>query len=316
MKKLILLIVSLVFFAGCSQKPANSDDKTSLKILSPSGAPALALVDLFSMPEMYTIDVVDGADVLQAAFVQPEGEYDVSVAPTNLGVKLAQAGKTEYRLAGVVTWGNLYVLAENENVLKNENIVFAAFGEQAVPGLVFNHVKDQLSLNEITYYNSVTEAQAALLSGNADAALIAEPAATATIAKAKEKNMNFNIIADVQALWKNTTGSLGYPQASIFVKTTEQNEIQIDSLLDQISSSIEKYLSDAENSQFDSIVQSIDLAGTETLGVPNAQVCAKSYSRLGLRYRPAVECEKELKDFLNLFGIEYVPESVLYQKQQ
>ena len=41
-------------------------------------------------------------------------------------------------MAGVLTWGNLYLI-QNEAVNNNE---LAAFGEQAVPGKIFNLVKD------------------------------------------------------------------------------------------------------------------------------------------------------------------------------
>ena len=314
MKKILLLILSLILLTGCKTQSVESNETAALKILAPSGAPALALVELFSLPEKYSIHVVDGSDVLQAAFVQPDSEYDVIIAPTNLGVKLIQSGKTEYQLAGVVTWGNLYVLAENEDVLKNENTVFAGFGQQAVPGLVFESIKDHLGIHEINYFNSVTEAQAALLSGNADAALIAEPAATAAIAKANEKGMNLKIVADVQDLWHLETGSLGYPQASVFVKATEKNRQQIHSLIEHISNTIDKYHKYAQESQYDLIASGIDSAQAETLGVPNSAVCAKSYSRLGLDYRPASECEKELQDFLRLFNIEYAQDSVLWQE--
>lgn len=314
MKKLLTILVSVLLMTGCSSVPSSntptdSDSNTQafttdLKILSPSGAPALALLNLFE-DNSDQITVVEGADVLQASFVSPEHEYDVIIAPTNLGVKLALSGKTDYRLAAVVTWGNLYVLAENEESLKNDAVRFAAFGEQAVPGLVFESVKDQLHLDDVTYYSAVTEAQAALLSKNADAALIAEPAATATIAKAKEKEMSLQVVADIQSLWESKTGSKGYPQASIFVLDTDENTQKINDLLTEIEASMNKFHSEVSNGSTDHLIASIDVAGAETLGVPNAQIVAKSYLKMGLGYRAASSCEQELSDFLSLFGISY-----------
>ncbi len=312
MKKLLTLLLTILLIAGCSSNGESYHDfdhakqefTTDLKILSPSGAPALALLSLFEENED-RITVVEGADVLQASFVSPEHEYDVIVAPTNLGVKLALSGKSDYRLAAVVTWGNLYVLAENESVLENESIRFAAFGEQAVPGLVFESVKDQLHLDEVNYYSAVTEAQAALLSKNADAALIAEPAATATIAKAKEMGMNLQITADIQALWETKTGSHGYPQAAVFVLETQENSQSINELLAEIESSMKTCANEVNDGTDENLIALIDAAGAETLGVPNAQVVAKSYSKMGLNYRAASDCEQELTDFLSLFGITY-----------
>lgn len=314
MKKILMILLAVFLTAGCSAVPSHDASTdldvesdvftTDLNILSPSGAPALSLLHCFEN-NADKITVVEGADILQAAFVSPEHEYDVIIAPTNLGVKLALAGKSEYRLAAVVTWGNLYVLAEDESVLENEAVRFAAFGEQAVPGLVFESVKDQLHLNEVTYYSAVTEAQAALLSSNADAALIAEPAATATIAKAKEKGMDLKVVGDIQALWETKTGSNGYPQAAVFVLETEENSESINELLAEIEASMNKVLSEVNLGSTDDLIACIDAAGAEVLGVPNAQLAAKSYARMGLSYRTASSCEKELTDFLSLFGITY-----------
>lgn len=309
MKKIFILLMSILLIAGCSSAQFNYDETdgitaNDLTILAPSGAPALAIVDLFNT-HSDAITIVEGADVLQAAFVNPQPEYDVIIAPTNLGVKLAQAKKTDYRLAAVITWGNLYILAENEDVLKNDDLVFAAFGEQAVPGLVFESVKDELGITDAVYYNAVTEAQAALLAKNACAALIAEPAATATIAKAKQQDIHLSIIADVQELWELKTGSYGYPQASIFVLETEKNHEALNDLLDQIRMNISKMNEAVEKGDTDSLISLIDEAGADTLGIPNSQIVAKSYLRMGLNYRSASDCEQELSDFLSLFGITY-----------
>ena len=89
-------------------------------------------------------------------------EYDAIVAPINLGCQLLAKGKTDYKLAGVLTWGNLY-LVENEGVQNNE---LAAFGEQAVPGMIFKLVKDSndvMKNAKVTYYNAVSDVQAQVL---------------------------------------------------------------------------------------------------------------------------------------------------------
>ena len=48
---------------------------------------------------------------------------------------------------------------------------------------------------------------------------MAEPAATATLAKAKANGETLKIVASVQELYQKQTGSseAGYPQAAIFV---------------------------------------------------------------------------------------------------
>ncbi len=319
-KSLMILLAGLLMLAGCAGNPKNDATSlpenttapeteieetaatTSLKILSPTGAPALALLDLLiGSPD--SIMTVDGSDVLQAAFINPSSEYDVILAPTNLGAQLASKGKTDYRLAGIVTWGNLFIVGSDETVLQDSSKQLAAFGETAVPGLVFSAVLEQLDIQaEITWYNSVSEAQAALLSKNADAALIAEPAATATIAKAKQDGMNLSIIADLQASWKEKTGFDGYPQAAVFVLNSvyaEKTE-EVQNLLKQIEATL---AAQNDSSQKEALIAKVDKVGTDILGTPSGSIVAEAYAGMNLVYRPAEEVKEELQAFLSLFGI-------------
>ena len=54
----------------------------------------------------------------------------------------------------------------------------------------------KMCIRDSTWYASVAEVQGAMLAGKADVALMAEPAATATIAKAKEKGQELKIVMD------------------------------------------------------------------------------------------------------------------------
>lgn len=315
MKKLFLALAALMLMVGCTSTPTtpepspteNATDEpvmvsTELKILSPTGAPALALLDLLQTSQA-VISTVDGSDVLQAAFVNPNPEYDVIVAPTNLGAKLAAMEKTEYRLAGIVTWGNLFLVGKDAADLQDETKILAAFGEGAVPGLVFNAVLESLDIQaEVVYYNSVSEAQAALLAGNADAALIAEPAATATIAKAKQEGLELQVIGDIQQAWQQSTGFKGYPQAAVFVLKSvyEERPQEVEALLDIIKATLD-FGNDAANEA--DLLQKLETVGNEVLGTPAAQVVVKAYAGMNLEYRPAEEVKDELKAFLELFGV-------------
>ncbi len=315
MKKILAILTVFILLAGCSGSPKIEPtpestpvvqvnpllEPTTLSVLSPSGAPALSLLNLIqSSPEQITI--VDGAEPLQAAFVNPNPEYDVLLAPINLGVKLGLAGKTEYELAAVITWGNLFILG-TEGVLQDPTKKIAVFGEGAVPGAIFNDLIEPLGiLAEIVYYPSVTEAQAALLSNKADAAMIAEPAATATIAKAKEMGKELLVIADVQASWKEKYGSVGYAQAGVFVlKSSNQNKsADVQTLLDNIAQTIVNGNDPEKNAE---LVEAINAIGPQTIGVPSAELIGKTYSKLNLDYMPANMVTKQLNEIMFLFGI-------------
>ena len=77
--------------------------------------------------------------------------------------------------------------------------------------------------SKVTYYNAVSDVQAQVLAGKCQYALMAEPAATATIGKAKQNGTTLKIVASLQELYQKQSGSIeaGYPQAAIFVKNKD-----------------------------------------------------------------------------------------------
>jgi len=310
MKKILTLLFGLFLLTGCIHFDVNikvNNDETEsehITILSPTGAPALALLDLLQSDIKENIVTVNGSDVLQAAFVNPDPEYDLIIAPTNLGAKLAYIGKTEYKLAAVLTWGNLYILLKENADLHDPNLRFAAFGETAVPGLIYSELEEQLNIQgEITWYNAVSDAQAAFLTDNADAALLAEPALSVTMDKAKQQDIPLNGCIDLQQMWYEKNGSLGYPQASIFVLESayQEKKDEIDHTLEIIESTI-KTGNDESNRDF--LVKQIDEVGTDILGTPAGAVTATAYPGMNLEFKLADTVKDELDVFLKLFGVE------------
>ncbi len=257
------------------------------------GAPSLALIPIVK-EGLNTVDIVDGADPLQAAFVNPDPQYDVIIAPSNLGVKLAAAGKTTYKMVATVIWGNLYIAADSADALNDPNTKLAVFGEQAVPGLVFKALFPEPAC-EVTWYSSVSDAQAALLSGKANAALLAEPALTATMAKAKEAGKELVVAADLQEMW----GGNGYPMAAMFVNSTDYEE-KIDMYADLIIK-MSDYCIDGSTVQAD-----LEEIGAEKFGVPSAAVIAKAWDRLNVNIVTSDDCKEAVAEFLKIFGVEDV----------
>jgi len=309
MKKILSASLALLLAAGCAgSTPAESDQQAetveaeNLKVLSPSGAPSLSLLPILKGGKN-TVDIVEGSDPLQAAFVNPNAEYDVIIAPSNLGVKLAAAGKTDYRLLDVVTWGNLYIIGTDESALTEGHTV-AAFGEQAVPGLVFKHLFNDLGADVNFSFQTGQETMAALLSGNADAALIAEPAATAAIAKGKEQGKELKAIADLQKEW----GEGGFPMAGLFVNSAvyEEKKPMIDNLVAQMKD----YAANVNADDPSSLVADINAIGADTFGVPSAEIIGKCWSRMNINVLDASECMDKVAVFLKLFGVEGIDSAI------
>lgn len=295
MKKILsILVISLL--VACSAKPLEWE---SLSILSPKGAPAISLVPLIQ-ENKDSIEFVDGTDVLSAELIK--GEKDMIIAPVNLGAALSKKDSNPYRLYGIVTWGNLY-LVSNSDISFVENEPLALFGEQAVPGLVFNSIKDSLDQVFVsTAFNSVTDVQGQLLSKTFNVGLMAEPLVTATIAKAKtlETPLNLSVYKDIQALWQEKTGFENYPQAAIYIKA----DISADKLK-QVEARLELMM--AYNIELNNNSSKLETDITEdlsaTLGVPASKILVQAWDRMNVNVVKADENKEAIEAFLELFKL-------------
>lgn len=292
MRKILAFVLALIL-TGCASKPLEWE---GLSILSPKGAPAVALVPLVQKG-VDQIEFVDGADLLSAELVK--GSYDVIVAPVNLGAMLASKGNSLYQLYGVVTWGNLYVVGtEQQPAISPLNI--ALFGDKAVPGIVFNQVNASLGNYKGTFFNAVSDVQAQLLSGQYTLGLLAEPLVTATIAKAKASNLNLVVVNDLQEAWKEKTGFDNYPQAAIFIKADldEEKLAQIEARF----TSMQEFTS-AVDTDPNNVVEPITSVSAELIGVPSGDVVKAAWDRLNISVVKASDVKDSIEAFLELFKL-------------
>ena len=295
MKKIFsILFISLL--VACSAKPLEWE---SLSILSPKGAPAISLVPLIQ-ENKDSIEFVDGTDVLSAELIK--GEKDMIIAPVNLGAALSKKDSNPYRLYGIVTWGNLYLVSNADVQLVSEEPI-AIFGEQAVPGLVFNSLKDQLGQTFVsTAFNAVTDVQGQLLSKSFNIGLMAEPLVTATIAKAKtlETPLNLSVYKDLQVLWQEKTGFENYPQAAIYIKADISDE-----KLKQVEARLELMM--AYNIELNNNPTILETDITEelatTLGVPSSKILTQAWDRMNVNVVKAEENKEAIEAFLELFKL-------------
>lgn len=285
MKKIIQIVLSL--FIGVLMTACQQQEK-AVHILCPTGAPSLALVGEYEqICEDGSIDFVDGTDQLIAELSKADSEYDIIVAPINLGAQLIAQEQTDYRLQSVLTWGNLYYIGTSAEAL-DETGELALFGEGAVPQKIVETVDVETNLQP-HYYSSATLVQQRLISGQAKVGLLAEPLASATIAKAKQSGIDLSVIVDLQEAY----GGSGYPQAAMFVKDGYQN--------DELFQSIEEF---CENG-YPELKEKLENIGIEQLGLPSVDITVSSIERQNVHYVPADQCENEISQFLQLFNITY-----------
>ena len=304
MKKRILMIISLMLALSlCAVCAAEGADISGLKVTTPGGAPALALATMaVENPGQYTMVA---ADTIAAAFAGKEADF--IIAPLNAGAKLYKAGKSSYKLAAVVSWGNLFIAAQRE-VLKAEDLNGAEivlFGENTINASVVLYAlrENGIEPGEVSYLAGASETQAKLLT-DADAIVVtAEPALTA----AKMKNDKISAIS-VNELLQQASGMEGYTQAALFVKaeTAESNPEAVAAFLARAEEACDQCTTD---------VAAVAEAAVTLEILPNAKVAIAAIPGCAIRFVKAVDArelvEKTAQIDLNQFGGE-VPADHFY----
>ncbi|MGN1343952.1 MAG: hypothetical protein ACI4U3_05190 [Traorella sp.] len=295
MRYLKSLLVFVLLLVGCSPK-----SNEPIKVLVPTGAPALALVEQASKESENQIDFVTGSEALSAELVKEDSEYDIIFAPVNLGAKMIQAGKSTYKLKAVITWGNLYVVGTSQEAL-NESKTFTTFGEGSVVDFVLKNAIDLSKYENVEYYSSAQDVQGQLLSGKTNLAMLAEPAVTATINKAKQQNINLEVLVNLQEEYQKNmnTATAGFPQAAIFVK--EGSESKVKDFLKEI----ETWVNETAVNTPDKIEELVDSVGVDTLGVPSAAISKATWAKQNIKYVDASTCKEDLTTLLSLMNITF-----------
>ena len=230
MKKIISILLVLfvsVFAFGCKEK-----EKTYL--LTPEGIPLVAIGGVLSEFEVTT---TPGPQVLQSELVQDN--YDVIVAPVTLGAQLSIKGSINYKIAGLITFDNMYIVSKKNVTLNSINDLngktIYAYGQNQPSDIMLKYALEKSGVNAtIEYADSVaTVVSSYFLPGNADYALVAEP----YLSKIKQK-VEVNVIDVASVLRELNEGNVEFiPQAAIYVYK-ELSKSQIKKILKVIENNI------------------------------------------------------------------------------
>lgn len=259
-----------------------------VKVTSPNGAPALALASLAQQnPENYTYIA---AETIAAEFAGNKADF--IIAPINAGAKLFKMGKSSYKLAAVVTWGNLYFASQKKNFklkdIKKSEVTL--FGENTINASVALAAlqKNKIAPKNVAYLGSAAATQALLLSDANAIVLTAEPILSA--AKMKNKDITSYALND---LYKKATGFDGFAQAGLFVRaeTIEQHPEEVAEFLKLAEESCAKCTSD---------VPSVAKAAAQLEIMPNAKIAESAIPNCAIRFLSAKEAKAQVETTANL----------------
>ena len=293
MKKVSLLALMPILLAGCGTK--------GLKIVVPTGAPAVAMAGL-ATEEGFITDT-DPSKILA---MMVAGNADVAVLPTNVGVQAINKQGLPFKMLCTITFGNFYVAStgHDDNGVMDETDYIVAFQQGAVPDKVFHYVHGTSLDSALHYVPSAQDAAKCLkLSKNplddnkfVDYVLIAEPALTTV----QSSTPNVSVYEDLQSKYKEQSGGLILPQASVFVANTVKS---VNAVYKTIESSIKKMT--AEPDQVAELMNKV--ADPEVLFAVKPEVAVqvtKNGNRMGIDCKAASVIKDDINNFLSIFGVD------------
>ena len=326
MKKYIfpLLLASLTLVA-CQQpnkesKPEGSSvapgyDRTSLSVVTPTGAPSLAFYNYANLTNFETNSNPTNIVAMMAA-----GQKDVVVLPTNAGVQAIKGKDAPYQLAATITFGNFYIasLKNDENNEMDASDTILLFQQGNVPDKIFHYIYGDSFDANIHYVSAVSDAASALIAGQfVDAetgnnivpnyVMIAEPALTNVLSKKQDA---ISVYADLQAKYKEKSGNKDLFQASVFLKNSIEKELAT-SFLTSLKEDIEGAIADP--SKLSAGMNKTE-AAQEVFGVAPAMAesVLKKNNGMGLGFKYAKENKEGVENFLSIFGITGIDEALYF----
>ena len=284
MKRFLSLILIALLALSCTA----CAEEYVVTASAPNGAPALALAMLaVENPDRFTFVA---AETISAEFANQNSDF--IIAPLNAGAKLYKAGKSTYKLAGVVSWGNLYIASQKEGfTLEDLNgATVVLFGENTINASVVKYTLEQNGIvpAEIQYLGGAAHTQSLLLTDPNAIVVTAEPALTA----AQMKNPAITAYA-VNDLYKAATGYDGYTQAALFVKaeTAQQHPEAVKAFIAAVAASCDQATTD---------VDAVASAAVTLEILPNEKVAVKAIPGCAVRFMGAAEAREQIEFTANI----------------
>ncbi len=296
MKKHILLLGLVAALVGCNKTSNASLRKTDLKILSPTGAPAISMHNFANG----LTTILDPKTELIPEF--KKNNYDVIVAPAKGGLTQITKNSAAYKMAGVVTFGNFALVkvnADDEELSAGDNVVY--FQAADIPGAVFNYLYGDLGLNT---YDVADASKTAPVMNTGTITIDSETIKVDYVFSAEPVISNINksslVVERASEAFEEKSEGKRIIQAAVFVKSTLEEE-KVNDFLTLLESDITKGVSNYKN-----IVKAMNLYGDSDeqknlYGFDSTTIekCMSAYNGLGLGFIKAKENRTEIEYFVN-----------------
>lgn len=299
MKKTIKLLALILAFAlafslaGCGQTADDTESEQpideyvgidmSVACLSgPTGVGMTRLMKLAAEGKTannYEFTIASSPDEVTGKILS--GEFNIASVPTNLAAKLYKKSEGKVVMLAANTLGTLSIIENGESIksfadLKGKTIY--STGEGSNPEYILRYLLTVNGLNPdsdvtIKFFAAADQLTSALIAGNADIAMVPEPAATTVLTK-KDTLRRALIINDE---WDKITinGAVGaeYKMGNIVMGCV----VALKGYIDENKEQVDKFLSEYKDS-IDYVNTNVDDAATlcEEYGIIPAAAIAKA----------------------------------------
>lgn len=292
--------------AAIAGGPAGALAEEPLVLWGPPAAPSIVLVQaiasgaLEAIAPSATFRSWRTPDEMRAGL--SSGSMQAVIVPSYVAANLYNRG-LDVRLANIMTRGLLYVVSGPE-IGRIDDLVgkrLAVPFRNDMPDFILRRLLAEggISPDEdiaLDYAGTPPEAMQMLLTGRVDAALLAEPAATAVILQATLRAMALDRAIDCQAAWRDIVGGDGFlPQAGLAVTPALISRIGQDGL-----ETLQAALSSAVGFVIEHPMRAA-LESTLELGAMSA-VIAEAIPHSNLAALPASAVRPELEAFFSILA--------------
>lgn len=316
MKKIlnfIAIITTVLLMISCNKgnKVNNTEEITAI-LISPDGLPSIAISKLIadnSKIENITLEfsIQKTTDLLLSELMK--GEADLAIVPSNLALQAYKRG-LEYKVAGTIGWGSLYLVSTEEisNISELEGCELYNTGKGLTPDIVFKEILSKNNVNEqnidFSYVGAASELASLLISEQAKYAVVPEP----VLSTVMSKNSDIKIVLSLNDEWIQVNSvEKGYPQSTLLIKEEFYNKIKDTNVYDTL---IEVF-----NESEKWVIDNPQLAAEkcEELGITvNKDVINESIKNSNLKFTKIEDSEEEYEAYFSTIDTDNKGESGEY----
>jgi NitT/TauT family transport system substrate-binding protein len=300
-KKIFSLIITIFLLAaaGCTAAPPSAPVTVeTVKIAALQGPTALSFLKMWedetkldSKQAVYELLAAPDAMVTELA----KGTYDIAALPLTTAANLFNKG-TDYRLVGICTWGNMYIVSTDTTITSLAGLsgkTVAVSQQGATPDVILRYALDKAELSKkVTLDYTLTahaDLAASVISGQTKIALMPEPFVSNIIAK----NPAVKVVVDMQQVWASTTGGEPYIPVSAIVVKGSFADANPEAMVDFIAAQ-------KTSAQYTTNVNELaDLAEKHGVTLPAAAIISGT-PRCNIFFKDTADARSEINNYFNI----------------